>query len=593
MTVSRYDSHSTKSSATGRNISLFTISSRHPLNVKPEGNSYLSTGDDYDTTKFLPRHVQMGVFNRFPDELIMYMISFIDDIESLKNLSHTSRIMYAYMYDEEIWKKLYVKKIKDGPESNRDSVFEDWKGSWRSTLLNIKDTDQSNLQLPGNILCSDVLYRPYQCSQVDYEKLFHKIVKEEETYHSRVNETDFDLQSELKILPNGRILRISESLLSMNDFNENFHDKPFILTNSDKDRWPHWTLEGLVERFPDVVFRQEAVQWPLSLYSKYLARNKDESPLYLFDCSSVAMKTLREEYIVPKIFQYDLFTVFENQEINCRPDHAWLIIGPKRSGSTFHKDPNYTSAWNTAIYGRKLWIMLPPDIVPPGVGTDDEESEVTSPVGIAEWVMSGFFNDAVKLESCLVGITFPGECMHVPSGWWHAVINLDDSIALTQNFVPLPKLSNTLNFFKNKKNQISGFRPNQFKMTLDHLLGTLPAEDDDVRTLKHYKQQYESLDLENDLQLEDCGEIVSSKLPPMPIFELFKQLLILNGKKQELNAALSRLAKLEKPDVKQGNKSKIWQNLVENKTNSEESKEVAPRGFSFGFALDESSDEDI
>lgn len=497
------------------------------------------------------------------------------------------------MYDEEMWKKIYVKQVTDGFRCNTDSGLDDWKGSWRSTLLKIKDTEQANLQLPGNILCSDVLYRPYQCSQVDYEKLFHKIIKEEEIYCNRINETNDDLQTELKSLPKGRILRISESLLSMSDFNENFHDKPFILTNPNKDRWPHWSLGDLVERFPDVVFRQEAVQWPLSLYSKYLANNKDESPLYLFDCSSVAMKTLRTEYTVPEIFQYDLFTVFENQEINCRPDHAWLIIGPKRSGSTFHKDPNYTSAWNTAICGRKLWIMLPPDVVPPGVGTDDEESEVTSPVGIAEWVLSGFFNDAVKIDSCLVGITFPGECMHVPSGWWHAVINLDDSIALTQNFVPLPKLSNTLNFFKNKKNQISGFRPNQLKMALDQLLGTLPAEGDDVRTLQHYKQQYESLDLENALQVEDCGEILSSKLPPMPIFELFKQLLILNGKKQELDTALSKLAKLENSDVKQTNKSKIWQNLVENKANEEDPKEVAPQGFSFGFAIDESSDEEI
>ena len=593
MTVSHYDNHATKVNTTGRSISLFTISSRHPLNVKPEGNSYLSTGDDYDTTKFLPRHVQMGVFCRFPDELIMYLISFIDDIESMKNLSHTSRIMYAYMYDEEMWKKIYIKQVTDGFKSKTDNGFSDWKGSWRSTLLNIKDTEQANLQLPGNILCSDVLYRPYQCSQVDYEKLFHKIIKEEEIYCNRINETNDDLQTELKSLPNGRILRISENLLSMSDFNENFHDKPFILTNSDKNRWPHWSLKDLVKRFPDVVFRQEAVQWPLSLYSKYLANNKDESPLYLFDCSSVAMKTLRKEYTVPDIFQYDLFTVFENQEINCRPDHAWLIIGPKRSGSTFHKDPNYTSAWNTAICGRKLWIMLPPDVVPPGVGTDDEESEVTSPVGIAEWVLSGFFNDAVKIDKCLVGITFPGECMHVPSGWWHAVINLDDSIALTQNFVLLPKLSNTLNFFKNKKNQISGFRPNQLKMALDLLLETLPVEDDDVRTLKHYKQQYETLDLENDLQTEDCGEILSTKLPPMPLFELFKQLLVLNGKGQELNTALKQLAKLEKSDDKQINKSKIWQSLVESKSNETDSKEAAPGGFSFGFALDESSDEEI
>ena len=70
----------------------------------------------------------------------------------------------------------------------------------------------------------------------------------------------------------------------------------------------------------------------------------DESPLYLFDRSFVDKMDIKigeehgGEYWIPECFGEDLFAVLGSQ----RPDSRWLIVGPKRSGSTFHKDPNAT-----------------------------------------------------------------------------------------------------------------------------------------------------------------------------------------------------------------------------------------------------------
>ena len=89
-----------------------------------------------------------------------------------------------------------------------------------------------------------------------------------------------------------------------------------------------------------------------------------------------------------------------------RPAYRWLIAGPKRSGaspsqgprgrraegergtgprcrryvwgdcgrmllvapgSSWHVDPNATSAWNGLLTGKKRWIFCPPGTTPPGV----------------------------------------------------------------------------------------------------------------------------------------------------------------------------------------------------------------------------------
>ena len=101
-------------------------------------------------------------------------------------------------------------------------------------------------------------------------------------------------------------------------------------------------MEVMLKTYGSLHFTAEAVDWPLMSYVDYMNDNEDESPLYLFDSSFVENMGLdlghNGHYWVPESFGKDLFSILGNQ----RPDSRWLIIGPERSGSTFHKDPNAT-----------------------------------------------------------------------------------------------------------------------------------------------------------------------------------------------------------------------------------------------------------
>jgi len=187
-------------------------------------------------------------------------------------------------------------------------------------------------------------------------------------------------------------------------------------------------------------------------------QEREENPLYLFDKAFVKkIPSLTNDYTVPIYFNEDLFSLLGD----ARPDYRWLIIGPPRSGSTFHIDPNSTSAWNAVITGSKKWIMFPPNCIPPGVMPSSDMSEVVSPVSLMEWFLNFYTlarQSTVKPIECIVKA---GEVIFVPNGWWHLVINLEESIAITQNYVSHRNINNVLQFLYCKRSQVSGVPKDQ------------------------------------------------------------------------------------------------------------------------------------
>ncbi|OXV11347.1 hypothetical protein Egran_00893, partial [Elaphomyces granulatus] len=343
---------------------------------------------------------------------------------SLLKLGRTCKALYAFTRSEDLWKTLFIR--------SPPATFS-WLGTWRSTYLNLSPSQVCHLDC--SCLFSDTLHRPFYCAHIALDSFV----------------SDVPARNQITRFPT----------LSAEEFQQRWADRPFILTEPVKEWpvYPQWSMETLLSTYGDTIFRAEAVDWPLKTYVDYMKNNSDESPLYLFDRSFVSKMGITRpnaEFWRPPCFGDDLFAQLGPD----RPDSQWLIIGPERSGSTFHKDPNATSAWNAVLRGSKYWIMFPSSSnspPPPGVYVSADQSEVTSPLSIAEWFL-GFHAEARRAPGCIEGICKRGEILHVPSGWWHLVVNLKPTIAITQNFIPRPHLTAALDFLQNKADQVSGFR---------------------------------------------------------------------------------------------------------------------------------------
>jgi hypothetical protein len=192
----------------------------------------------------------------------------------------------------------------------------------------------------------------------------------------------------------------------------------------------------------------------------------EEAPLYLFDRTALLEGPLKDDYYPdlqatcpfwdPSKPPHDLFQYLGDSG---RPDHTWLIMGPKRSGSAFHMDPNATHAWNATIVGKKRWIFYPPGVTPPGVFPSKGGDSVVMPISIGEWLLNYYNQQHVLNRTAFECTVEPGDVVFVPHGWWHAVFNLSEvNIAITHNYVSQSNLPTVLRFLEHKKDQISGCR---------------------------------------------------------------------------------------------------------------------------------------
>ncbi|CAM9976017.1 unnamed protein product, partial [Scytosiphon promiscuus] len=373
------------------------------------------------------------------------------DASSLGRIAYVSHALYVFAHVEDLWKGLVVQEMAGRPGQGVET-----RGGWKTTLQHIvrrssvaaaPDRDGADgaagvgnsvphVPLKVSGFFSDLLFQPHHCATA--------AIKPEWVSRSTVDR---------------------RTGLSPEDFRRDYEEpnKPVVLTDAAAS-WPavqKWTRRQLSAAHGDLRLHAGGLEFALKDYLRYAEESKDELPLYVFDKRFVdKCPDLGEGYSVPDVFPDDLFSVLGKDR---RPDHRWLIAGPARSGSSFHVDPNCTSAWNATISGRKKWIMFPPGETPPGVHPSEDGLDLAAPVSITEWFLNFYENchapgRKVRPLECVVSA---GEVVFVPMGWWHCVLNLEWSVAITQNFVSRVNLPHVVKFLLTQKHLISGLPPDQ------------------------------------------------------------------------------------------------------------------------------------
>ncbi|KAJ3675700.1 hypothetical protein LUZ60_004742 [Juncus effusus] len=384
------------------------------------------------------RDTGLGTLFRLSDDQLLDILSLLTANE-LAVFSTVSKSTYVFSSHEPLWRSLVLSRFE-----GRFEFFHSWKETYVNTLVGKPTFVPKSLRISS--FYSDYLFQSWLCANTEFKPEW----LERDNIQRRRN-------------------------ISVEEFISSFEEpnKPVLLEGC-LDSWlaiQKWTRGYLLETCKDSSFAVGPVEMTLEKYFKYSDSALEERPLYLFDPKfAEKVPQLGLDYSIPKYFTEDLFSVLSKD----RPNHRWIIIGPTGSGSSFHVDPNSTSAWNAVIKGSKKWILFPPNMVPPGVHPSPDGAEVACPVSIMEWFMN-FYEECKNWEKKPIEcVCREGEVVFVPNGWWHLVVNLEESVAITQNYVSRRNLLNVLDFLQrpNAMELVSGTEDrvnlyDKFKNALD------------------------------------------------------------------------------------------------------------------------------
>ncbi|KAL1491713.1 hypothetical protein ABEB36_012270 [Hypothenemus hampei] len=256
---------------------------------------------------------------------------------------------------------------------------------------------------------------------------------------------EFEINNNIEILNQNCVIEVSSvpildaNELSYEEFFENFMSKnrPCLIRNI-SNNWES-TAKWVINGKPNVAYlREQYDHTQVTIYNcseryynsqkcqegtleQYLKLwEKDNETVYYLKDWHLKLQCKNDNfYEVPIYFASDWLNEYF---IQCRnDDYRFVYMGKQGSWTPLHTDVFNSFSWSVNICGQKKWIFFPPS----------EEKYLKDELNNIPYDIK----DTSYSRGYLEAIQNSGEAIFVPSGWYHQVWNLEDTISINHNWI--------------------------------------------------------------------------------------------------------------------------------------------------------------
>ncbi|XP_074654452.1 bifunctional arginine demethylase and lysyl-hydroxylase JMJD6-like [Tubulanus polymorphus] len=240
--------------------------------------------------------------------------------------------------------------------------------------------------------------------------------------------------------------------LSLREFNDVYDGKWPVIVTDVMPKWQafkRWNKKFFLDNYGDEriavkavagdLDKAESLAMPMKLFLQHSGEGRNSSWTYIED--ELFLPNRRELYNDMGQIIYMLDDYFELFPKDIRPWNAMLLWGTAFSRSSLHIDPYNWTGTNAVFKGRKRWKLYPPG-----------QDEYLYPV---EGRKSNFPLDCYKYNSPIDAFGFidpnkyrkfkkakaiefdqlPGELLFIPTGWYHQAFNVEETVAVSSQFM--------------------------------------------------------------------------------------------------------------------------------------------------------------